>query len=241
MSLLVFQHHPIEDAAELGKALIYQGHRLRTIRLFEGEPLPVDLDDVDGIVSMGGPMNVDETKDHRWIEEEMALLRRAHERGLPIVGLCLGCQLLAAALGGQVGAMRERECGWGPVKLAFPGQMDPIYAGIPWQTQQFHVHGQEVKKLPAEGVPLAGSPMCKIQAFRVGLSAYGFQYHFELDRGKIDHFAHDPFVTGAGEGQTPEQINELSDKHYPLFRHLGDRLANRIALLLFPIDKRVAM
>jgi GMP synthase (glutamine-hydrolysing) len=231
MSLVVFQHEPLESAALLGQALTSNGHRLRIIRLFAGDPVPADFDDVDGVVSMGGSANVDETARFPWIEPELAYIKAAHGSGKPVVGVCLGAQLIAAALGGKVAAMAGPEVGWKPVKLAFPGQTDVVLQGIPWDTMQFHLHGQEVTAMPPDSTPLAGSRACKLQAFRVGTTTYGFQYHFEWDRATIAAMAKDALVAKAGE--KPEPIIAQCDAHFDAYRRLGDRLSQNMATLLF--------
>ncbi|MEX0652518.1 MAG: type 1 glutamine amidotransferase [Phycisphaeraceae bacterium] len=239
MAILVFQHHRFESAARLGDILRDEGHHLNVLRLDEGDPFPPDLDDVDGIISLGGPMNVEDQNDHPWITEELALLKDAHAAGLPMVGICLGAQLIAAALDGKVQAMPAAEMGWHTIKLAFPGTIDPIYAGIPWQHMQFHLHGQEVTELPAAATPLAGSKVCKNQAFKAGLKAYGFQYHFEYNksqlRAAID--GHEAWI-GQAQGDIQTMRSEV-DTYYDLYRHLGDRLCHNLANLLFPLDKRL--
>ncbi len=244
MAILVFQHHPAEPAAELGVALSDHGHRLRVIQLFAGQPLPADLDNVDGIVSMGGPMNVTDAGQHPWMEGEMALLRAAHEASIPVVGICLGCQLLAAALGGEVGPMEAgREVGWEPIQLGFPGTIDPIYSGLPWKQMQFHSHGQEVRKLPPGATPLAGSKVSKIQAWKSGYRTYGFQYHFEWDRqgiaAQLDFLGAEANAGGSDGDADLGAIRDAVDEHYDLYRHLGDRLCGNLVTLLFAIDKRL--
>jgi GMP synthase (glutamine-hydrolysing) len=236
MSLLVFQHDRTEPPAVLGSILRDHGHRLRVVELFDGQPLPPDLDDVDGIVSMGGSPNVDQAAEYPWIAGEMALLKQAHDRSIPIVGVCLGAQLIAAALGGKVAAMATPEAGWANVKQSFPGTIDTIYQGIPWDTMQVHMHGQEVTTLPPGGTPLAGSKLCKTQAFRVGMTTYGFQYHFEWDRNGIVEASKDGLVGKAGV--TAESIVQGIEQHYHSYRRLGDRLCETIALMLFPLDRR---
>lgn len=236
MSLLVFQHVAAETPALLGAILQNYGHRLRVVALYAGEPIPLDLDDVDGIISMGGPMNVADAAQYPWIAPEMAYLKTAHEAGVPIVGICLGAQLLATALGGEVAAMPTPEVGWHPVNLAFPGTTDPIYGGITWKSTQLHLHGQEVTKLPSGAVPLAGSKQCRTQAFRVGLRSYGFQYHFEYDRADIEWLSRDPMVAAAG-ANAPQIVKDIS-VHFDAYRRLGDRLGHNLAMLLFPIEKR---
>ncbi len=236
MAIVILEHHPDETSAELGATLLRHNHRLRVLKLHAGQAVPPDLDDVDGVVSMGGPMNVEDAAAHPWMVAELALLKAAHERGVPIVGVCLGAQLVAAALGGEVKAMAAPEIGWHNVKLAFPGTVDPILQGIAWDTMQFHVHGQEVVKLPPEGVPLAGSKVCKTQAFKVGLTTYAFQYHFEWNQGQLQRIlANDQWLRQHADTTA---IAAQIDEHYTGYRRRGDRLCDNIANLLLPIDKR---
>lgn len=236
MSLVVFQHDQHEGAALLGMVLQSYGHRLRVINLPGGQAVPADLDDIDGIISMGGPMNVDDAAQHPWIEAELAFLKHAHSLGMPIVGVCLGAQLVAKALGGEVGAMDQPEVGWHNVKLSFPGTIDPLYAGITWDSMQFHMHGQEVKKLPPGGTPLSSSAKCRTQAFKAGLRTYAFQYHFEWDQRYLERMAQNELVGRAG--MTAESVTAPTSQHYDGYRRQGERLCHNIASLLFPIDKR---
>lgn len=236
MSLLVFQHEAHESPAALATVLQRHGHRLRVIRLDQGQTMPEDLDDVDGIISMGGSMNVDQAAEHPWIDKELEVLRQAHEVGLPLLGICLGCQLIAHALGGQVAPIPKPEMGWHPIRQTFFGTNDTLHNGVPWRTMQAHAHGMEVTRLPAGGVPLSSSTLCRTQAFRVGLRTYGFQYHFEWTRADLDLVARDGLFERSE--QTPQQFLEQIDQHYHGYRRLGDRLATNIALFLFPIDKR---
>ncbi len=236
MDLLVLQHIESEGPAVLGAVLHGYGHRLRTVRLYAGASVPADLDDVAGVISMGGPMNVDQAGQYPWLDQEMQYLKAAHEARVPIVGVCLGAQLIAAALGGEVAAMAEPEIGWYPIKLTFPGMTDSLMTGMAWESAQFHLHGQEVAKLPAGAVPLAGSERCGNQAFRVGMTTYGFQYHFEWDRLDLREMVKDPFIGQAGLSR--DAILKQGDGCYDEYRRLGDRLCHAIVAYLFPIDKR---
>ena len=237
MSLLVFMHAATEGPAVLGRVLMDHGHALRFVRLYAGEQVPLDLAEVEGILSLGGPMNVDEAAAYPWLPAEMAYLQQAHQAGVPMVGICLGAQLLGAALGGEVRAMAgPAEVGWLPVRQSFAGSTDPLLAGVPWNAVQFHLHGQEVAKLPAGVIPgavvLASSPACPVQAFRVGLTTYGFQYHFEWDQRDLAQVVQDPFVTQAGH--SARELLDALPRYYGLYRHLGDRVCANIAELLFP-------
>lgn len=236
MSVLVFQHTLDEDAATLGQALSLRGHRLHVVRLYAGDAVPPDLDDVDGILSMGGPMNVDEAHQHPWITDELRYLKAAHEAGVPIVGVCLGEQFIAAALGGKVEAMPGPEVGWLNVQLAFPGTTDPIFAGIGWDTVQFHLHGQHVSQLPPGATLLASSKACKVQAFKVGQTTYGFQYHFEWDLKALEVVAGDGLVAKAGS--SAQALMQQAQDHYAAYRRLGDRLIENIATTLFATSRK---
>ena len=233
MSILVFQHDPGEDAAVLGSILQSYGHELEILHLDEGDPVPADLDGVDGIVSLGGPMNIQDVTACPWLADQMHCLKQASELGRPVVGICLGAQVLCAALGGQVGPAEASELGWHPVTLSFPGTIDPVYAGIRTTSIQFHLHGQEVKQLPDGATPLAGSQRCRVQAFKVGMNAYGFQYHFEWTMEDLARAACDPMVESAG--LSCDQVLADSDRHYAGYRRLGDRLCHSLAMLVFPI------
>lgn len=236
MSIVVFQHHEHEHAAVLGAVLQEHGHRLRTIHLHAGDRVPPDLEDVDGVISMGGPMNIDQTQDHAWIEDEAAFIRLAFEAGLPIVGVCLGAQLLAKAIGGQVGTMESSQVGWHNVRLAFPGTIDPLYAGIRWDAVQFHLHSQQISELPPGATPLAGSRQCRTQAFRAGMRSYGFQYHFEWTAGDIQRVCRNGLPSDSGVDAA--SILQSLEQNFPGYRRQGDRLCRNLAMLLLPIDKR---
>jgi GMP synthase-like glutamine amidotransferase len=241
MAITVFEHHPLETADRLGTVLNEHGHRLDIIQLHRGQPVPPDLDNVDGVISMGGPMNLDDAERPDWMRPELDFLKAAHEADLPVLGVCLGAQLIAEALGGSVEKMESPEIGFGKVTSTFFGTTDPLHLGVPWDMQMFHAHGRQVTSPPPGGtpMPLSGSAATKCQAFRVGLNTYGFQYHFEWTRKTIEQvIADDPEFYGSGEHRPDDLLRSL-DPHYRLYRHLGDRLCQNLATLMFPLDKRL--
>jgi GMP synthase-like glutamine amidotransferase len=169
-----------------------------------------------------------------WIAKEIAFLREAHARQLPVIGICLGHQMIAAALGAEVAPMEKPEVGFVDVDLSAAGQTDPILAGIAWRSPQFHLHAEEVKEVPAGATLLASSKHCKVQAFRAGLRTYAFQYHPEFDRAmiKVGLHVHRELVVRAG--MSAPQIEQQADKHDEMFARMGDRLALNIATYLIP-------
>ncbi len=239
MAIVVFEHHAMETSARLGQVLRDHGHKLRTIRLYAGDAIPPDLDNVDGIVSMGGPMDIDQAEAYPWIDQEAAYIKQAHEAGLPIVGICLGAQIIAHALGGKVEKMDKPEIGWFPVNQFRPGFPDTIMGGIPWKAVQFHTHGYQVTELPPGGALLASSDACKNQAFRVGLFTYAFQYHFEWTRQDIDGVLKQFADWISNSGYDAQAIHREADEKYGLYRHLGERLCQSLASWLFCIEHRL--
>lgn len=145
-----------------------------------GEPVP-DVSEIGGLVVMGGPMGVSDVADHPHLAAEQALIRAAVERDLPVLGVCLGAQLLAAALGAQVFRGASLEIGIGEVTLTPEGLEDRVLGGGPAALPVIHWH-QDTFSLPARGIHLARSALYPNQAFRAGSRAYAFQFHVEVDR-----------------------------------------------------------
>lgn len=209
--------------------------------------IPDDFDDVEGVVVLGGPMNVsDDPATVPWMAREIEFLAEAHKRNLPLVGICLGAQLIAKALGGEVGPMAGNDGGptaeWGmsPVRQFPPANTDIILAGIPWAMQQFHAHGQEVTKLPVGALALQFSDKCKVQSFRAGLRTYGFQYHFECDMAMIRTFlsSGDPQIAQAGVD--PQHAMDEAGVVYEEFARLSDRICVNLASYLFPVGRAIS-
>ncbi len=244
MAIIVFQHSAIGGPGRLGACLRDHGFRLdiRRLDLLGAEGVPVDFDNVHGVISLGGPQNVGES--HPWMAAELAYLKRAHGLQLPVVGICLGAQMIAAALGGQVAPMGTEmqpavEWGFHDVALNTFGQIETMLSGVPWNVMQFHAHAQEVKQLPPDTTLLAGSKMCKVQSYRAGLRTYGFQYHFECDRAMIDAYAADSLGQLKDLGLTEGDIAQQADTHYGMFARAADRLCVNIATYLFPLQRKV--
>jgi GMP synthase (glutamine-hydrolysing) len=173
--LVVIEHAPDEGPGLIGEIAVALGVEVR--RLTAADPLP-DLDAVSALVVMGGPQTV-YLPDQR-LRDEVALLHEAVTRSLPILGVCLGAQLLAAACGAEVRAGdRGEEIGLGEVTLSAPGRDDPVFAGCAETLPVLHWHG-DTFDLPRGACRLAGSDLYANQGFRLG-RAYGFQFHVEVD------------------------------------------------------------
>ncbi|MCA0275712.1 MAG: type 1 glutamine amidotransferase [Proteobacteria bacterium] len=195
MKILVFQHLRVEHSGIFAEFWRNAGHSEHIVELDEGEAIP-DLDDYDMLAVMGGPMDVWQEEQHPWLVPEKAAIRHwVRELRRPYLGICLGHQLLADALGGKVGLMKAPEVGLATVELTEAGRRDRLFFGVEPKMETLQWHGAEVSMLPEGGEVLAGNAACAIQAMRVGPNAYGFQYHMEItdrtvgDWSKIPEYA----------------------------------------------------
>ncbi len=178
MRLLILQHHPEEHPGIFREFLEADGVAWDAVELDAGEAIPT-LECYDALWSFGGPMDVWQEQEHPWLKQEKAVIREAVlERDLPFLGVCLGHQLLAEALGGRVGPA-PAEVGVMSVSPTVEGRNDPLLA-MTGDIAALQWHGAGVLELPPDGVALAQSPLCPVQALRCGRRAYGIQYHVEV-------------------------------------------------------------
>ncbi len=191
LSVLVFQHDPYDGPGYLGEALVRRGARLAIVRLDDGEAVP-DTALYDMLLVMGGIMNVYQEDKYPWLVEETQAIRQAVEAGKAVLGVCLGGQLLAKALGAQVHLGAATEIGLTPITLTEAGVADPLFEGLS-QVEAVEWH-DDTFELPSRAVALARSEGCPHQAFRFGQWAYGLQFHPEVSPMMLAEW-----IKGAGD------------------------------------------
>ena len=177
LSVLVFQHEPDDGPGYLGEALIQRGARLTTVRLDKAESVP-DTAPYNMLLVMGGTMNVYQENKYPWLVEETQAIREVVEVGKAVLGVCLGGQLLAKALGAQVHLGAATEIGLIPITLTEAGEKDPLFEGLS-QVEAVEWH-DDTFDIPSGAVALAHSHGCAHQAFRFGRYVYGLQFHPEV-------------------------------------------------------------
>lgn len=223
MRVLVFQHLDVEHPGIFRDLMRRSGWRWDVVELDRGEAIPeaacTPAGGYDLLLVMGGPMDVWEEQHHPWlVEEKIAIRRWVAELGKPYFGICLGHQLLAAALGGRVGLMAQPEVGIATVSLTEEGRADPLFAGLADEFACVQWHGAEVTALPPGVTVLARNDNCPVQAFRVGLDAYGLQFHVEISRSTAAEW-------GAVPAYDRALCTVMGDDALPTFsRHLEERL-----------------
>src|SRR5918995_1237298 len=178
MRILVLQHISCEHPGVFSDVMRERDVEQVPVELDEGQPLP-DWREFDAVLAMGGPMGAGDDADLPWLGPEKQLVRDAVEGGRPFLGVCLGVQLLAAALGARVYADERAEVGLMPVELTEEGRADPLFAGLDDSLVSLQWHG-DTFDLPTGSTRLAQSPRVPNQAFRAGDRAYGVQFHLEV-------------------------------------------------------------
>ncbi len=187
-SWVAIQHVPFEGPGSIATAAARRGTPLAVRHPYLGEPLPA-CRELCGLVVMGGPMGVSDTDSHPYLRDELALIAASVAAGLPVLGVCLGAQLLAAALGARVYRGPQLEIGPGTIALTDAGRGDPVLSAAGRaELPVVHWH-QDTFELPPGAAWLARSELYPHQAFRVGTRAYGLQFHVEVDRTLAEGWA----------------------------------------------------
>jgi GMP synthase-like glutamine amidotransferase len=222
MHAVCLQHVPFEGTGAFEKALAKRGVSLDSY-LVPRDGLPKDVGDL--LIVMGGPMSVNDLDP--WIEKETAFIRSTLQGNKPVVGICLGSQLMAKALGARVRSGKALEIGMTPVCLTDAGKQDPVFGMCPATFEVFEWHG-EIFDLPDDCVPLAGSDIAPLQAFRYGEWAYGLLFHLEMEASGIDSLCRECAADVTKSGLTEQAIRSIALPQLPQLHSMADRLIGHL-------------
>lgn len=227
--ILVFQHVAAEPLGTLDPLIRRRGHRIR-FKNFERHPdAQLNVDRYRGLVVLGGPMNVDEHPQRTHLVNEMRAIERMLEQGKPVLGICLGAQLLAHVLGAPVVRNPVQEIGWYPLEKTVDGMADPVLAPLAAQTPVFQWHGCRFD-IPNDAVHLARSAQCEQQAFRYGDNAYGFQFHLEMDERLVERWLSTPTyreeLADSGLPHDEQAIRAQTQQHIAAMQQQADAVFN---------------
>lgn len=185
--LLVLQHVASEPLGVLDPLLRASGLRIRYVNFARRPNTQVDVTKYSGLVVLGGPMNVDQSNRYPHLLHEIDMIRDALDREIPVLGICLGAQLLAAALGATVHPSPVREIGWYPLTLSAAAASDPLFLHLGSEAMVFQWHAYTFTE-PNGSLHLASTTNCANQAFRYKEFAYGLQFHLEVDASLIERW-----------------------------------------------------
>ncbi|MDT8320454.1 MAG: type 1 glutamine amidotransferase [Xanthomonadales bacterium] len=209
--VLVFQHVAAEPLGTLDPMLRNRGHRIKYVNFHREPDARPDMRRYGALIVLGGPQMPDECDRYPHLRVEMDCIEEALKQQIPVLGICLGAQLLAYSLGGGVRALDEWEMGWFELVPTAQAAADPLFCALVHPQPVFQWHGYTFD-LPAGAVHLARSADCENQAFRYGPNAYGLQGHLELDERLINRWLTYPEyraeLQARGRGQSPESLRE---------------------------------
>jgi GMP synthase-like glutamine amidotransferase len=223
-----FQHVPFEGLGSIESWLKVAGYEITSTRFFESTELP-DIREIDMLVIMGGPMSVNDEAKYPWLVSEKQFIREAVNSGKPVLGICLGAQLIAAAFGAKVYRNSVKEIGWFPIQ-GISSNDESIFFKFPESIKAFHWHG-ETFDLPPQAVRLAKSDECENQAFQLGKSVIGLQFHLETTPN-----AAQDIVSNCRDELVPSQYvqteNEILSVKSETYKSINYLMANILAFLL---------
>lgn len=222
MRAVCLQHVPFEGPGAFATSLDRMGVVLDS-RLVPRDGIPADPGDL--LIVMGGPMSVNDPDP--WIAEETAFVRSAVLAGKSVLGVCLGSQFMAKALGATVRPGTALEIGKTRIRLTDEGKKDPVFGSFPEALSVFEWHG-EVFDLPKDGVALAGSEIAPLQAFRFGPRAYGLLFHLEIDMEGINALCRECEPDLARAQLSAQQVLLSALPHMWLSHQIADRLIGHL-------------
>ncbi len=242
--LLVCQHVPFEVLGTLDGQFRRRGFRIRYVNFGRHPQAEPKLEGYHGLVVLGGPMNADEVEIYPHLRTEVRLVCEAVARGIPVLGICLGAQLIARALGARVRAGGATEIGWYRVDTTAAARSDPLFSHFGPTEFVFQWH-RDSFEWPPGAVPLATSTTCAQQAFRYGDRVYALQFHLEVDERLIDRWLRVPVHRAELERLRgtvdPEAMRRETAVHIQRLKSLSHAAFGAFIDLVRPPAKRYAL
>lgn len=227
MKILVCKHVPQEGLGYFEKLFRGSGIDFEYQELYQ-EAKPRQLDDYQGLIVMGGPMNVYQEKEYPFLKTDMFYIEEALHRNLPMLGFCLGAQLFSRVLGGRVFKNEQPELGWYELNLA--DRDSPLFSDFPDSFKVFQWH-EDTFSIPPGGTLLASSATCRNQAFAWGTKVFGVQFHLELDQPMVNEWLGDE-ATVTGWGFDVKAIALDTEKYIINEKELGKKLFENFRKIL---------
>ncbi len=222
--VLVCQHVPHEILGTFHPLLKDEGIRIRYVNFSRHPHAEPQVTGYDGLILLGGPMNVDEEGKYPFLTHELKMIEEAMKMEIPVLGICLGSQLIAKTLGAKIHANTHSEIGWHKVDLTKEGQENPLLNPLSSHPYLFEWHHDSFE-LPKDSHWLAKSSRCPHQAFRYGKKTYGFQFHLEVDEDMIEKWLHDPkhqaFLRNSSEHPSEKKIRQETQEHISALKKIS--------------------
>lgn len=231
MRALSIVHQRDAGSGVFAGAVEEAGHELDEWVIAERREPPAELESYGAVLVFGGAMHVDQEDRHGWLRDERVLLRRLVAEEVPVLGVCLGGQLLAKALGAHVRRMPSSEVGWFDVDLTEEAASDPLFAGLPTRFPAFQWHTYRFE-LPEGATALARNDRC-LQAFRAGTAAWAIQFHAEVTRGSVEVWIRTSKPEDDGAVDFPRLLAE-SERRIAGWNALGKELCQRFLAVADP-------
>jgi GMP synthase (glutamine-hydrolysing) len=241
---MVFQHVAAEPLGSLHARIRARGHRVRFHNFQRDPQAQPNVERYQGLIVLGGPMNVEDTHRHPHLRIEMQAIEAALRDGKPVLGICLGAQLLAHVLGAPVSHHARKEIGWYDLQVTDAGRKDPVLGHLGGSAPVFQWHGCHFD-IPRDAVHLARSPQCEQQAFRYGDNAYGFQFHLEMDEQLVERWLANPLyrdeLAGSGLAHDEHTIRAQTRQHIAAMQRQAEAVFNNFLDLVGRPQRRYTL